>query len=128
MCYFWKNHILFVFLFCLIFLCAYVIVVLWCKITAHCEYFRVGGDLSQGAAACPTKHFSDQASSGLPRWHSGKESSCQCRKCKRRVFNPWVKKIPLEEGMATHSSISCLKIPYAEEPGGLQSVGSQSCT
>ena len=25
---------------------------------------------------------------------SGKESSCQCRRCKRHRFNPWVRKIP----------------------------------
>ena len=31
---------------------------------------------------------------GLPRWHSGKESACQCRAHKRRWFNPWVRKIP----------------------------------
>ena len=31
---------------------------------------------------------------GLPRWFSGKESTCQCRRCRRRVFNPWVRKIP----------------------------------
>ena len=31
---------------------------------------------------------------GLPRWHSGKESTCQCRRCKRRRFDPWVQKIP----------------------------------
>ena len=30
---------------------------------------------------------------------------------------------PLEEGMATHSSILAWKIPWAEEPGGLQSMG-----
>ena len=28
---------------------------------------------------------------------------------------------PLEEGMATHSSILACKIPWTEEPGGLQS-------
>ena len=28
---------------------------------------------------------------GLPRWHSGKEPNCQCRRC---GFNPWVGKIP----------------------------------
>ena len=32
---------------------------------------------------------------------------------------------PLEEGMATHSSILAWEIPWTEEPGGLQSVGSQ---
>ena len=29
---------------------------------------------------------------------------------------------PLEKGMATHSSIVAWKIPWTEEPGGLQSV------
>ena len=32
---------------------------------------------------------------------------------------------PLEEGMATHSGILAWRIPWTEEPGGLQSVGSQ---
>ena len=32
---------------------------------------------------------------------------------------------PLEKGMATHSSILAWRIPWKEEPGGLQSVGSQ---
>ena len=32
---------------------------------------------------------------------------------------------PLEEGMATHSSILAWKILWTEEPGGLQSLGSQ---
>ena len=30
----------------------------------------------------------------LPRWCSGKESACQCRRHKRCRFNPWVGKIP----------------------------------
>ncbi|XP_070239418.1 large neutral amino acids transporter small subunit 3 isoform X6 [Bos indicus] len=34
-------------------------------------------------------------------------------------------KDPLEEGMATHSSILAWRIPWAEEPGGVQSKGSQ---
>ena len=32
---------------------------------------------------------------------------------------------PLEEGMATHSSVLAWRIPGTEEPGGLQSMGSQ---
>ena len=32
---------------------------------------------------------------------------------------------PLEEKMATHSSILAWEIPWAEEPGGLQFMGSQ---
>ena len=31
----------------------------------------------------------------------------------------------LEEGMVTHSSILACEIPWTEEPGGLQSIGSQ---
>ena len=30
---------------------------------------------------------------------------------------------PLEEGMATHSSIFAWEIPWTEEPGGLQTTG-----
>ena len=35
---------------------------------------------------------------------------------------------PLEEGMETHSSILVWRIPWTEEPGRLQSTGSQSQT
>jgi len=31
---------------------------------------------------------------GLPRWLSGKESACQCRRCRRRRFDLWVRRIP----------------------------------
>ena len=33
---------------------------------------------------------------------------------------------PLEEGMTTHSSILAWRIPWTEEPGGLQSMGSKT--
>ena len=33
--------------------------------------------------------------------------------------------VSLEEGMATHSSILAWRIPWAEEPGRLQSIGLQ---
>ena len=32
---------------------------------------------------------------------------------------------PLEKGMATHSNILTWRIPWTEEPGGLQSMGSE---
>ena len=32
---------------------------------------------------------------------------------------------PLEKGMATHSSFLAWKIPWTEEPGGIQSMGPQ---
>ena len=40
-------------------------------------------------------------------------------------FSPWVGKGPLEKEMATHSRILAWKIPWAEEPGGLQFMGLQ---
>ena len=42
---------------------------------------------------------------------------------------PWVRSLgwedPLEEGMATHTSILAWRIPWTEELGRLQSMGSQ---
>jgi len=61
----------------------------------------------------------------LPRSHNGKEFTCQCKKGKRDRFDPWIGKIPLEEEMATHSSILAWRIPWTGEPGGLQSMGLQ---
>ena len=55
----------------------------------------------------------------LPRWGtSGRQSACQCRM--------WVQSLgqedPLEQEMATHSSIHAWRIPWIEEPGRLQSM------
>ena len=45
------------------------------------------------------------------------------------VQETWVRSLgledPLEKGMATHSNVLPWRIPWTEEPGGLQSVGSQ---
>ena len=45
------------------------------------------------------------------------------------VQETWVRSLggesPLEEGMATHSTILAWRIPWTEEPGGLWFVGSQ---
>ena len=62
---------------------------------------------------------------GLPRWLSSKEPTCQCRKHRRRGFDPWVRKLPWRRAGQTHSSILAWRIPWTEEPGGLQSIGSQ---
>jgi len=44
----------------------------------------------------------------------------------------WVQSLdwedPLEKGMATHSSILAWRIPWTEEPGRQQSMGSQRVT
>ena len=45
------------------------------------------------------------------------------------VQETWVQSLGLEDmlekGIATHSSILAWRIPWTEEPGGLQSMGSQ---
>ena len=45
------------------------------------------------------------------------------------VLEAWVQSLdwedPLEKEMATHSNSLAWKIPWPEEPGGLQSMGSQ---
>ena len=63
--------------------------------------------------------------SGFPGGASGKEPACQCRRPKRQGLDPWVGKVPLEEGMATHFSVLAWRVPWTEEPGGVQSIGWQ---
>ena len=45
------------------------------------------------------------------------------------MWETWVRslslEVPLEEEMATHSSSLAWKTPWTEEPGGLESTGSQ---
>ena len=54
------------------------------------------------------------------------------RKFKFLKKETWVQSLawedPLEEGMATHCSTLAWRIPWTEEPGGLQSTGRQSDT
>ena len=50
----------------------------------------------------------------------------------RKLWETWIQLLnqedPLEEDMATHSSILVWRIPWTEEPGGLQSTGAQKDT
>ena len=39
-------------------------------------------------------HTADFGHCFTPWWLRGKESACQCRRCKRPRFSPWVRKIP----------------------------------
>ena len=57
---------------------------------------------------------------------SGKEPAYQSRSHKRHhQLDPWIRRTPLEEEMATLSSILAWKTPWTEEPCGLQSMESQ---
>ena len=55
---------------------------------------------------------------------NSEDPTCQYRKCKRYIQSRG-REAPPEEGMATHSSILAWRISWTEEPGGLQSIGSQ---
>jgi len=60
---------------------------------------------------------------GLPGGDRGKEPAGQCRR-QREMWVPSLgQEDPLEEDMATHSSILAWRIPWAEEPCRLQSMG-----
>ena len=61
---------------------------------------------------------------GFPGGTSGKESTCHCKK---GGFDPCPEE-PMEEETAPHSSILAWRISWAEDPGGLQSTGSQRGT
>ena len=53
------------------------------------------------------------------------ESACQRRRHRRWGVQSLGWEDPLQAEMATHSSILAWKIPWTEEPSGLQSMGSQ---
>ena len=55
-----------------------------------------------------------------PSGASGKETAAQCPTCKRQVRSLG-QEDPLEEGLATHSSVLTWRIPWTEELGGLWS-------
>ena len=58
---------------------------------------------------------------GLPWWLSVKNQPA--------TWETWVQSLgweePLEKEVATHSSVFAWRIPWTEEPGGLQTMGSQ---
>ena len=66
---------------------------------------------------------------GNPLQHSWASLMAQRLKCLPAMQETWVRSLgqedPVEKEMATHSSILAWRIPWAEEPGALQSTGSQ---
>ena len=61
---------------------------------------------------------------GFPDGSAGKESACNAGDTEDTSLIPGSEG-PLEKEMATHCSILAWEIPWAEEPGVLQSMGSQ---
>jgi len=66
---------------------------------------------------------------GYPLQYSWASLGAQMVKNPPTMPETWVRSLgwedPLEEGMATHSSILAWRIPWAEETGGLQSIWPQ---
>ena len=65
--------------------------------------------------------FSSSVQGGFPGGSDGKESACNAGNL---GSIPELGKSP-GEGVATHSSILAWRVPWTEEPYGLQSMGSQ---
>ena len=60
----------------------------------------------------------------FPDGSAGKESAYNAEETRETQVLSLGQEDPLEEGMATHSSIVAWEIPWTEEPGGLEPVGS----
>ena len=65
---------------------------------------------------------------GFPGGTSGKEPNCQCRRCERHGFNPWLGKIRWRRVWQPTPVFLPRDSPWTEEPGGLQSIVSQRQT
>ena len=61
---------------------------------------------------------------GLPSWLRGKEYPLTIQGPQETPVRSLGREDPLEEGMGNHSSTLAWRIPWTEEPGGLQSIGS----
>ena len=46
------------------------------------------------SASVAEPHWLRTHPSWVARWYTGKQSDCQCRRCKRHRFDPWIGKIP----------------------------------
>ena len=82
------------------------------------------GDLG----SIPGWESSPEEGIGYPLQYSWTSLVAQMVKSQPAMRETWVRPLgwedPLEEGMATHSSILAWRIPWTEEPGGLQSMRS----
>ena len=78
----------------------------------------------------PSLGWEDPLEKGMSTYSSilGASLVAQTVKCLLAMWEAWVRSLgwedPLEKEMATHSSTLAWKIPWVEEPGRLQSMGS----
>ena len=69
--------------------------------------------------------FTMKREQGFPGSTNGEECTCQCRRHKRRGFDPWVGKIPWRRAWQPTSVFLPGEPPGTEEPGRPQSLESQ---
>ena len=74
---------------------------------------------------CPTKGLCVHHIRGFPGGSVVKNPPANACQRRRRGVRSLGQEDPLEKEMATHSSTLVWEIPWTEEPGGLQSTGSQ---
>ena len=67
-----------------------------------------------------SENWENQHFSGFPGGTTCKEPACQCKRCKRRGFLPWVGKIPWWRAWQPTPVFLPWRIPWTEEPGGLK--------
>ena len=75
--------------------------------------------------AGPKGWFAHTQARSFPGGASGKEPSCQYRRPKRQRFDPWVRKIPWRRACQSTPVYLFGESPWSEEPGRLQSIGSE---
>ena len=83
--------------------------------------------LKQLSSSSVQQHVRSWMSVPYPHGSEGFSLVAQTVKNLPAIWETWVwslgREDPLEKGMATHSSIFAWRIPWVEEPGGLQSMG-----
>ena len=91
------------------------------NLLANAEDIRVSGSI-------PGSGRSSGEGKGYPLQYSWASLVAETVKNPPAMQETWVLSLGWEDGMATDSSILAWRIPWTEEPGGLQSVGLQSRT
>ena len=93
--------------------------------TNSSRWWEMGSAAVHGVAKSCTQ-MSDwtttQYNRGFPGGARGKEPACQCRRCRRCRFDPWVWKIPWRRSWQPTPVFLSGESPWTEEPGGLQRV------
>ena len=99
---------------------------LWQKLSVSELEGKECSDLEASSSSCPWVDL--YLVIGLPKWPSGKRIRLPMQETVETQGGSLGREEPLEQKMATHSTVLAWKIPWTEEPGGLQSVCSQSWT